>query len=477
MPDIVNPLPYRRPELVSQPLGENGSYLVRDRRAGESFTLGPQEHFLLARLDGTQAADELRAAFAARFDEALTEEELEDFLQLAHDRGFLQGEDSGATRSSGEDWHESVGRICNLSHRAGRICKPSAHPDGLKIRPTLVQRFAAQVLGMVAGLVQWLGSLLSGAAGTIQLFNLRHCEFVPRPDDIFIVTYPRSGTTWMQMILYQLTTDGDMDFPHINEYCPWFERSIRSADGFEGRPSPRLFKSHLAYRQIPRGLCKYIYIARDGKDVAVSYFHFSRSHLGFRGTFDEFFDLFMRGNVEGGSWFEHVKSWWRHRKDSNVLFLRYEDLIANLETCVRKIIAFCGLEVAPERIPTIVERCSFAFMKQHENQFDHLTGTLWEQGLQLNAFLRRGKCGDGRERLSPQQTSRFARVCHLHAGGCWRGQVYSRRECPLLAGSFAHERGHPHPVGHRTGRPARLRAPFSSGLRRAPQVSRAEAGT
>jgi hypothetical protein len=45
-------------------------------------------------------------------------------------------------------------------------------------------------------------------------------DFVPRPDDIFIVTYPRSGTTWMQMILYQLTTDGDMTFAHIEQVCP-----------------------------------------------------------------------------------------------------------------------------------------------------------------------------------------------------------------------------------------------------------------
>jgi hypothetical protein len=410
MPDLVNPLPYRRPELVSRPLGDDGSYLVRNRHAGESFTLGPQEHFLLARLDGTLTAEDLRTAFAARFGEPLTEEELADFLSLAHDRGFLQREDTGTAQSLGgrarDDWQESAGRIFN----------PSGPADGWKIRATAIHRIAARLLGMVAALLQWLGDLLRGAGGRTQLFNLRRFAFVPRPDDIFIVTYPRSGTTWMQMILYQLTTDGNMDFPHIYEYCPEFERSALSAGGFEARPSPRLFKSHLPFHQIPKGPCKYIYVVRDGRDVAVSYYHLYRSHYGYRGTFEEFFDRFMRGRVDAGSWFAHVKGWWRHRHDRNVLCLRYEELLGDLEGTIRKIIAFCGLPVREDRFPSILERCSFALMKPHESQFDPLVGKLWEQGLQLGAFLRRGQAGEGKERLNADQTARFEGVCHREFG-------------------------------------------------------------
>jgi hypothetical protein len=411
MPDLATPLPYRRPGLVSRPLGEDGTYLVRDRRAGESFTLGLQEHFLLARLDGTRTAEELRADFAAEFGEPLTEEELHDFLHLTRDRGLLQEEETGTTQSPsdtpGEDWQESTGRIPH----------PSGPANVGKIRRTAVQRFAAWLLGMVAAMVQWLGHFLSGAARRIQLFKLMHIDFVPRPDDVFIVTYPRSGTTWMQMILYQLTTDGSMDFPHINEYCPWFERSSRCADGFEGRPSPRLFKSHLSYRQIPKGSSKYIYIARDGKDVVVSYYHFSRSHLELRGTFDEFLDLFMHGKVEGGSWFEHVKGWWRHRNDPNVLFLCYKDLLHDLESCLRRIIAFCELEVEPARFPTILERCSFAFMKAHESKFDYQLGVLWEQGVQWNAYIRQGRAGAWKGTLSPRQAARFDTIFLRRLGG------------------------------------------------------------
>jgi methylamine dehydrogenase accessory protein MauD len=232
-------------------------------------------------------------------------------------------------------------------------------------------------------------------------------KFVPRPDDIFIVTYPRSGTTWMQMILYQLTTQGKMDFPHITTVCPWFERSLKDGTTYDALPAPRVFKSHLAYRKIPKGPCKYICVARDGRDVAVSYYYFYTTHMGFKGTFDEFLESFLKGEVAYGSWFRHVRRWWEHPDDPNVLFLYYEELAADLPGSLRRISAFCGLEIALERWPGILECCSFAFMKQHESQFDPLTAMLYEQGFQPHKHLRRGQAGAWSEKLSSQQTRRF----------------------------------------------------------------------
>jgi hypothetical protein len=401
MPDLATPVPCRRSELVSRRFAENGFYLVRDRLKGESFQLGPEEHFLLARLDGTRTAEDLRAAFAERFGELLLQEELQEFLGLARERGFLQPDGAGAPVPLRIDSFPDDLR--------------SSHPipvgsTGSHRWTAWMKRLAVRLLGAAGAVLQWLANLLSAAAAKLQWVRLAHLEFIPRPDDIFIVTYPRSGTTWMQMILYQLTTDGSMDFPHIYEYCPWFERSSRSALGFEARPSPRLFKSHLTYRKIPKGPCKYIYVARDGKDVAFSYYHLYRSYNGFEGMFLEFFDRFLRGKVKFGSWFEHVRGWWRHRDDPNVLFLRYEDLLDDLEGGIRKIIAFCRFEIAPEQMPTILERCRFPFMKQRESQFDPVTGAAWEQGVQGRAFLRTGRTGDGKGQLSPEQAERFDRA-------------------------------------------------------------------
>ena len=79
-----------------------------------------------------------------------------------------------------------------------------------------------------------------------------HMLLVPRADDIYVVSYPRSGTTWLQMILYQIMTDGDLNFGHISERVPFFERSLTVGRDLNALPSPRLFKTHYPYDRLPR---------------------------------------------------------------------------------------------------------------------------------------------------------------------------------------------------------------------------------
>ncbi len=266
-----------------------------------------------------------------------------------------------------------------------------------------MKKIVAFLLETVSKLLKGFADVITVARWAINFIKFRYLEFVPRSDDIFIVTYPRSGTTWMQMILYQLATEGNMDFEHISQVCPWFERAAISGRKFEDLPSPRIFKSHLAYKWIPKGPCKYIYVVRNVKDVAVSNFHFSASHFGYKKTFSEFFDIFMRGKLTFGSWFDHVTGWWTHQDKENVLFLRYEDLIQDLEGCLYKIADFCGFEVARERFPEILARCSFAFMKQHESKFDFGMEKLLEEGIVQNSFIRKGKVNKAQEYFTEEQ--------------------------------------------------------------------------
>jgi hypothetical protein len=271
----------------------------------------------------------------------------------------------------------------------------------------LIRKGASATLGGISGVLGPLIGLMALGKGTADYLKLRYVDFRPRPDDIFIATYPRSGTTWMQMLLYQMTSDGSMDFEHISEVCPWFERSIVSERDLNALASPRVFKTHLRHYLLPGRPCRYIYVVRDGKDVAVSYFHFYCSHFGFTKGLPEFFNMFLRGKVQGGSWFTHVSGWWAHREDPNVLFLHYEDLIGDLEGSIRTIAGFCGLALQADDMPRILNRAGFAFMKQHESKFDHINEVLWEQGMRQRSFLRSGTVGEGAKGLSPTEQALF----------------------------------------------------------------------
>ncbi len=398
MTTIAAPVPIRRPELACWQAEPNGPHRVRNRRTGAVLQFGDEECFLLACLDGTRTTDKICAEFEARFHEPLSPDELDEFLSSATAEGLLQNAGECA-RPVAPDFFATASTARNLSGAA----------DGLLPRTTLM------LLKAASKTLDWSTRLPAAAHGWLQR-RVRTMEFIPRSSDVFLVTYPRSGTTWMQMILYQMTTDGAMDFPHIAEFCPWFERSLRAANAFELRPSPRIFKSHFSWRQIPKGAGRYIYVARNGRDVAVSYFHLYRRYNGYTGTFDEFFTQFLKGKVAFGSWFEHVRGWWEHRHDDNVLFLTYEELQRDLDGCLQRIADFCGWQLSPEKLQTVKERSSFAFMKQHESRFDPALETLWEEGVQLDAFLRGGRIGDGATALSPEQSAQFAQVCARRLG-------------------------------------------------------------
>lgn len=263
---------------------------------------------------------------------------------------------------------------------------------------------ALWLVGFQFRLLSWV---FWGLQVAIDYARLMYLDYTARRDDVFVVTYPRSGTTWLQMIMYQLTTDGSMDFDHIADVCPWFERAALNKRNFEKLKSPRVFKSHLPYIWIPKRACRFIYCARDGRDVAVSFYHFYRSHFRYRGSFADFFRYYMRGWVVWGSWWYHVKHWWKHRDNPNVLFLFYEDLVNDLEGTIRRIIAFCDLDIPESEMPRILERSSFAFMKQYEMKFDFATEFMLEQGMTPGTFIRRGKAGAWPEYFDERQRAQY----------------------------------------------------------------------
>lgn len=283
-----------------------------------------------------------------------------------------------------------------------------------------------KLVGAFAGSMVSLTRFIDNAVLTPWVMRLRRIrgrfhilqygmEYDGSPDDIFIVTYPKSGTTWLQMIVYQLTSDGAMDFAHIDHVSPHLEEVMipRGRKISDLRGTPRVVKSHLQYHQIPKGPGRYIYGIRNGLDVAVSYHHHARKYYVWarQWSLGEFFSRFMAGEVPYGSWFEHVAGWLRNEDRVNVLVVTYEELSTDLEAGVKRIADFCGITIDPAAMPRILERCSFAFMREHDARFSVTARELPKPAAPETAFIRQGQVGGWRQELDARSASDFQAEC------------------------------------------------------------------
>lgn len=253
---------------------------------------------------------------------------------------------------------------------------------------------AKAIVSTTAHVVTRAARVLSKAARRLEVAEA-DLVYERRVDDIIIASYPKSGTTWVQMILYQLTTDGEITFDHIDQVSPHFEETLlRRRRTISDLTPPRIVKTHLAYPAVPKGPGHYIYVVRDGRDVAVSFFHQLRHAFP---DFHTFFCAFLQGRVPYGKWFTHVSGWVTNRKHLKLLIVRYEDLVRDLEGSVRTIAKFCSIALDQADIPRILHHCSFSFMKEHEARFS--LSTRERPGAELPALVRRGRIGDWQEYL------------------------------------------------------------------------------
>lgn len=235
--------------------------------------------------------------------------------------------------------------------------------------------------------------------------------FRPRPTDVLIATYPKSGTTWMQQIVHGLRTGGDMNFGEITEVAPWIEMAHDMGIDLDADhvAEPRAFKTHSRGDEVPQG-CRYIAVIRDPKDVAISFFHFFEGWMFETGSIalNDFVRDFVVPGSRSGRYWEHLLSWWKYRDRDDTLLLSFEDMKADLPGTVWRVAAFLQLDPTPETFDIATRQASIEFMKAHERQFDdHVLRAVREPVLALppggdSSKVRAGRVGDHRETLSPE---------------------------------------------------------------------------
>ncbi|TMP24608.1 hypothetical protein CWB99_21590 [Pseudoalteromonas rubra] len=234
--------------------------------------------------------------------------------------------------------------------------------------------------------------------------NIKVKKFEPDPSDIIIATYPKSGTTWMQAILHQLTTDGNLDnIEHIMRFSPYLEEEL---DRVEKMGPGRIIKTHLTPEKMTiMPNTKYIYVQRDGLDSAIAYFEHHKLVSKYQGSFDDFFKKYINGDVPYGSWFEHVLKWSELKDHDNCLFIDFEDLKKNPRQEIEKIANFLGLSLSENELARVLERSSFEYMKRHEDKFCAVKYFV-SQRFGTGSFINKGVVGRGKL-ISDKQKEQF----------------------------------------------------------------------
>uniref|UniRef100_A0A224XS02 Putative sulfotransferase n=1 Tax=Panstrongylus lignarius TaxID=156445 RepID=A0A224XS02_9HEMI len=253
-----------------------------------------------------------------------------------------------------------------------------------------------------------------------------------KKDDVWVVTYPRSGTTLCQELVWLVNNNFDFDtalksslqirFPFLevgmlihdefsDELCklnqnPKVIEMLKSwkTPGYElaaTMKSPRHFKTHLPFSLLPPTLlqtCKVIYVARNAKDVAPSYFHHNRlvKLHDYIGDFPKYWNYFKNDLLVYSPYWGHLEEAWGLKNNPNLLFLFYEDVVTDMKGSVKKVADFLEKTVNENDVNKLCDHLQIDnFRKnvpvQTSEKIDGYVNDN-EQG-----FIRNGKIGGNKE--------------------------------------------------------------------------------
>ncbi|XP_077998706.1 sulfotransferase 1E1-like [Glandiceps talaboti] len=242
--------------------------------------------------------------------------------------------------------------------------------------------------------------------------------------DVIVNGFMKSGTTWLSHVVMNMyddwgvcKLDGVCDAsclewtvvrPDIESIRPAWRKAL--AEQIDAMPSPRLFRSHFPYEVMrpqtgfKERKVKVIYIARNPKDLCVSWYYFGQEFV--KGTWaaanwDETVPQFVEGKVYAGPYHKHLIAWRKLGEDDNVLHVTYEEMKADIAAAIRKIAEFLGRPLKEEKIQQVVETTSFDSMKS--------AGTKVAQSQEVKNFMRKGIIGDWKSYFTVAQNEYFDR--------------------------------------------------------------------
>lgn len=220
--------------------------------------------------------------------------------------------------------------------------------------------------------------------------NLLALAESPCHDDLYIVSFPKSGATWMDFLManVHLRMSGDkrsVNFYNVHNFIPdiHYSRNVRNAE--QGFPGFRIMKSHSGLNPFYKNV---VYVIRDPRDVMVSYFNFLRGLGQFPGNISELIRSAENGIL---AWVNHVNGWWKHSSAALPFFVvQYERLKTDPLEELKRFYAFLGFDIPADILRSAIEASSFERMREMEAELNYGGRPIGEGFL----FMRKGKSGE-----------------------------------------------------------------------------------
>ncbi|MEM9453864.1 MAG: sulfotransferase domain-containing protein [Myxococcota bacterium] len=238
--------------------------------------------------------------------------------------------------------------------------------------------------------------------------------YEPAEHDVFVATFPKSGTNWMMQMTTQIAWRGEAEFEHIHQLAAWPEAHFWGITPLRD-PGPwqqsaagrRAIKTAMEADFVPYSEhATYISVIRDPKDVFVSGYHFI---FGIFNLFDDisldqWLDLFMTPDFPAGQWAVHTAGFWAWRDRPNVRVLCFPEIKEDLPGTVDLVAEAMKVSLTTAERARVIERCSFSYMKHNERRFAPPQMLFTPKRATM---VRAGKVGGSGDLLDRQQQARI----------------------------------------------------------------------